>query len=803
MRTLLLFLIAFCSFVSAIVAKSPIPVFHPLSGGITDACSETIGDMTYGRNTFVLLRTEQAAVICIGYNVREVIDLPDADANHIAYGNGRFVVSGNRGNLYCSSDLHEWQRFQFDGTAIHPWEHDLPNQALPYSTQLSLSYHPEHRHFFLETDTGDVFVSRDGSVWGKWTDGTSAPAMPYPQITDTRTVFEHNGNFLMFQRANNLNSVWDAFRSKDGKTWNPSGRLTSNSVPQKAFFRSGTWLVHVGTTISTGIDSTWNTGVDDAYNISGFPVAFSAGRYHHNRILGLKDGSLSEFADGRWNTLGQSSASDLRFLPGLDRFILLHDMQGRVEATYDGSDFATLCQFDDFQPNGIAENRRRLVITGTDSGFRPVVWSSIEPLPSETGLSGTGPVAFVDGGNGIDWTSYPDPEYPGAPKITSFADAFYLATGYHLYRSTDGLYWEKVFEPDPASWISALYTYRDRLWVGTTNYYMVPRIYVPPPEGIDPKNALYSISEASSEWKETVIEDQVYLSRPSLDGPHLLDFAFGVPFSTAIHAQSGSDLSKTFTPWPAFEGSIIWAYGRYYLFTGDMVLKTHFMGFEDADYHAQKETAGTEFEPWIDTGYFGHLKPGADPLIHSTLGEIRVVEKPGFDGVVYILSQRWGALEMKLDDSPYAYSPFDDTIYYINFHAPSDVNFESDAIMDTPFYNHRTQQWTRRLSCEFWEFDQWFPFIQRRVEALKTELSSLMQLIQDGSIADASRSLETIEVEWMILETLKWPASHENHPVDPGVREFRYAQIEAAMEAAKETAAAARQAFRNSYAYEP
>jgi len=78
-----------------------------------------------------------------------------------------------------------------------------------------------------------------------------------------------------------------------------------------------------------------------------------------------------------------------------------------------------------------------------------------------------------------------------------------------------------------------------------------------------------------------------------------------------------------------------------------------------------------------------------------------------------------------------------------------------------------------------------------------------MQLIQDGSIADASRSLETIEVEWMILETLKWPASHENHPVDPGVREFRYAQIEAAMEAAKETAAAARQAFRDSYAYEP
>ena len=73
------------------LSATPLPVFYPQTVRITNPTYERIGDMTFGRDTFVLLEPNQNAVILIGKGVREVIPLPFEDARYISYGNGVFV----------------------------------------------------------------------------------------------------------------------------------------------------------------------------------------------------------------------------------------------------------------------------------------------------------------------------------------------------------------------------------------------------------------------------------------------------------------------------------------------------------------------------------------------------------------------------------------------------------------------------------------------------------------------------------------------------------------------------------------
>ena len=92
---------------------------------------------------------------------------------------------------------------------------------------------------------------------------------------------------------------------------------------------------------------------------------------------------------------------------------------------------------------------------------------------------------------------------------------------------------------------------------------------------------------------------------------------------------------------------------------------------------------------------------------------------------------------MDPENSPYAYSPVDHTTYYINFYAPSDPNFDNDSIFYSPFYNHTTGQWGKRLTCESYSFNQWYSIIEDQLAKVQNLASQLIQYVSDGPVADA------------------------------------------------------------------
>ena len=795
---------------TALSSATQLPVFYPETVRITNPTYERIGDMTFGQNTFALLEVNQNAVILVGRGVREVIPLPYDDARYIEYGNGVFVVIGSRGSISRSTDLHHWDHYHWDGTNILPGPHDLPGNVVTVNNLLSLKYHPDHRHFFVETSNGDVWISPNGANWSVWQDGTSAPETLYPQISDTVAIFEQDGRFLKFERTSGDASIWQVYQSMDGDKWTADGQLASRLTPGKVYYRDGTWLGIVGSTCFLNVGSSWEVEGGSGYP-SGFPAAFSRGRYHHNQILGIRDGYLSEYKNGYWTPLVQTSADALQYLPKLDRFFLLDYSDGTVDATYDGTEVFRVFESENFLPERIAEHQHYLVIVGRDLDNEPVVWSSEGPVSWETGISSDYPVNFIDGGSSIDWSSYPYPEQPRSARLTSDWDYFYLATGYNLYQSTDGLQWEQVFEvdPDTASWITALYEYRGKTWVATTNYAQASHLYVPPPEGIEPQNTLYSRSYMGEDWEQTIVDDQIFVANPSLDGPYLMEYLYGFPSSTVTFAEKGESVERRWAPWISTDGTLVWAYGRYYLFQGNSVAKTHFLGFKDADYFRQVEASedydGSGSLPAVttDTGYFGSLTIYANGYEHSTLGAIDFREKPGTDGVLYLFSDRWGVLEMNLANAPYAYSPVDGTTYYVNFYAPSDPNFDNDSPYYSPFYNHTTGQWGKRLTCEGYSFDQWFEILQTQQVKVRALANELIGYVVDGALADAYSRKATLEAELAILESFRWPSLANNSDVDAATGSERFAKVDAAIVEGEKAVIAATEAFDARYAVIP
>ena len=528
---------------------------------------------------------------------------------------------GTRGSISRSTDLHHWQHFHWNGADILPGTHGLPGNVVTVNNLLSLTYHPDHKHFFVETSTGQIWVSQNGSVWGLWQDGSTVPETTYPQVSETVAAFEHDGRYLKFERANENDAVWQVFQSQDGITWSDDGQFFSSWTPEKAFYRDGTWLGMIAGTCFLNVGNSWQTESDSGYS-GGFPAVFSHGRYHHNQIMGIRDGYLSEYKNGFWYPLAETQASVLQYLPKLDRFILIDYGSGVVDATYDGSEIFRLYESDDFRPEQVAEFNHYLVMVGRNSDNEPVVLSSEGPVSWETGISSDFPVNFIDGGAEVDWSSYPYPDQPRSAKITSDWEGFYLATGYNVYQSEDGLQWQKVLEADTqtASWITALFTYRGETVVATTNYTQSHRIYVPPPEGIDPQNTLYSRRYYGQDWEETIVDDQVFVSRPSLEGPYLMEYLYGFPSSTVTFAENIESIERRWAPWVATDGAIVWAYGRYYLFQGDSVAKTHFLGFKDAQFYKGKEEFGDDHFPYILNGYFGSFIMNPEGMTHHTLG---------------------------------------------------------------------------------------------------------------------------------------------------------------------------------------
>ena len=804
MRKLTILIPFFITLLPSVHAETQLPVFIPQNVRITNSTYERIGDMTYGSGTFTLLETNQHSVILIGEGVREVIPLPYSDARYIAYGNGVFVVIGSQGNVSRSTNLHEWEHLHYDGAQIVPGIKELQGNGFSVNRLLSLKYHPAHRHFFVETSNGQVMISRNGFDWGVWADGVTSPSTPYPQLSDTKAVFKHEGNYLKFERISRNKASWQVYQSRDGSNWTEDGQLKTDFIPQKAFYRNGTWLGKVASTCFLNIGNKWELEPNEGFP-NGFPAVFSRGRYHHNQILGLRNDHLSEFSGSVWSALKASTANSLQFLPDLDRFFLIDYSQGTVDATYDGSQVFRVLDMDGFLPESIAENNHRLVVAGKDADDKPVIWVSATQIPFETGINQDHPVAFVFGGDGIDWSSYLDPENPSSAKITSHLGNFYLATGYHVYRSDDGLNWEKVYETetDTASWISAMYTYRGKLWITTSNYFQASHLYVPPPEGIEPQNAVLSWTNDDGVWNETVIDDQIYISKPSVDGPYLLEYLYGFPSSTITFAQTGVSIERRWAPWVGTDGTIVWAYGRYYLFQGDSVAKTHFLGFKDADYYREKETFGQDYQPNIDTGYFGRLSPTNEAIVHYTLGTIETMEKPGTDGVIYILSPRWGVLEMDPGKTPYAYSPIDGNTYYVNFHAPSDISLDNDSIFYSAFYNHTTHEWGKQLTCESYDFDQWLTIINKQLVKVESLSALLISYVSSGGVADAWSRKATLEAEFAILKSFKWPALSHNGSVEAELQNERAAQLDASIQQGATAMEAAIRAFETRYTFEP
>ena len=318
-----------------------------------------------------------------------------------------------------------------------------------------------HQHFFAETSNGEVLISPNGAEWSVWQDGITTPETPYPQVSDLRVVLEDRGNFLKFERESNQTDMWQVYESTNGSTWSTSGTMQSYATPVKAFKRN-TWVGQAGGGCFLKTGGIWH--VEQYQGVGNqIPVKASEGRFHQYVVAGIKEGMLGQFWGDRWVMHQQVDATDLVFDRGLNRFFLL--ASHAVQSSYDGTGAVTIFENNDFSPSHVVSANHRLLIAGRDADYRPSVFHSVDPISDPQLLDSTGLVAFSDAVSGIDWTSYPFPETAESPRIVSFGGVFYLATGYHLYRSANGSDWEKVYETETYSWITALYVYRNKLWV--------------------------------------------------------------------------------------------------------------------------------------------------------------------------------------------------------------------------------------------------------------------------------------------------------------------------------------------------
>ncbi len=736
-----------------------VPVFVPDSGFyVAHPSYERIGDMAFGKNTFALLETNQDAVISVGIGVREVVPLQIQDARYIAYGNGMFVVAGSKGNFAHSKDLIHWFYVHWDGQQVVPGPKETSG-IISINDILSFTYLPEHQHFFAETSNGKVLISQNGAEWSVWQDGTSTPKKAYPQISDTLVVFEHTGNYLKFERESIKTDTWQVFESSNGTTWTSSGTMVTGATPTKAYKRN-TWVGHAGGGCFLKVGSNWV--VEQYGGVGGnIPAKASQGRFHQYVVAGIKNGMLGQFWGDRWDLHQQVDAEDIVFDRELNRFFLLGF--DKVFSSYDGTRAVPVFENTGFYASDAVGANRRLLIAGRDWEHHPAVFYSVDRISDLQLLDTAGNLAFSDAVSGIDWTSYPYPENAGSPRIASFDGAFYLATGYHLYRSTDGTDWEKVYETEEYSWITALYVYRNKLWVGTTNYFQANHIYTPPPEGVDPKNAVYASADGDI-WSETEVQSQIYLDEPSLEGPKLMEFLYGFPSSTVTLADGGESIARVYEPWGIIEGTLVWAWGRYYLLNEDSTAKTAFQGFRDASYYAQLESGISPQEVVSNTGYLGNMSSNTLHGMHQTLGEVEIVEDAISDSKLYLLSDQFGVVEFFPQKSPYCYSPMDGTTYYINFYTSA---YAEDEGAVQRYYNHTTGEWAAKMTSESFGFEEWYQKTKEQTDALQVEANWLLQLDSaTGSAADGWRRYQRFQVQHRIQEQV-WRCAYLSLSEDP------------------------------------
>jgi len=288
MNKILFFFGTFLCFFQAFSAKLPVFVSDDVRY-VTDPYLERISDITFGKHSFVLIDNVQRTVILIGVGSREVIDPGFPDAKYVAYGNGIFVIVGDRGTVAYSRDLYEWE---ISREAVDAPVYPGPNEGF-----INLIYHPDHAHFFAETMAGEIWVSQNGADWSQWGStlaGDIIPSKEFPKISETEVIFEHEGIFLKFTRETSESTQWSIHESEDGKTWEQTGQIVSRNAPKKAYKRN-TWVGLIESSCFLKVGENWiveNESYRDAMPSYFTEIAYSAGRSYGNVALLIRDRAL-------------------------------------------------------------------------------------------------------------------------------------------------------------------------------------------------------------------------------------------------------------------------------------------------------------------------------------------------------------------------------------------------------------------------------------------------------------------------------------------------------------------------------
>ena len=760
MKSCTSFLIACCALFSPSFSHAKIPVFEPtVSPIVSNPVFEGIQDMTYGKRTYIMLQSKQSAITLVGEGSREVLPVDVDDLRFVAYGNSTCVAVGSEGSIIRSTNFFDWDYFYLGENEIQEGLRPDSEESSYGDIFVSLIFHPDHHHFFAKTILGEIWISTDGGYWSKWGDtrvGDAVPRLEYPMISENEVIFRHDGQFLKVSRASDQTLILS--ESADGTNWIDTGSLATGEedqsqvlpLPSTAFYR-GLWVGSIGENAFFKKAGQWmieyadsGTRDPDFVTIPAADVAYTSGRFFNSMILGLKDGELSEYANGYWIKRGESDARNIEFVEALDRFYLWDDDEG-IYTTYDGRIQTLLLPKDDFQPFSMVAKDGQILVAGTykpegevDSigGLKVATRKIEDPNELDHPQILDFSLQFIEG----------DESYNSPPKLVVHRDYFYVALRSKVFRSADGWIWSEVFEADEHSWITNLFSYRGKLTVFTVNYADIyPRISIRPPAGVEYKNALY-LSQDGQTWEETVQEINTYhLRSRNTRGPAILDYHYNYPLTVSFYGEDLKDLDRAKNGYRINETNV-WANGRFYLFTGLQALKSTYLGFKDSQYYAQLlEHPENPDSVMINTGFFGRLNPHNEPQIdHATLGEVTVEI---WEDQFFVHSDVFGVLRMR--DSPYFVSLADGNTYFINFAA----DYEIDGEQEFRFFNHGSNEWTDQMDAEKFTYDQWRALLDEQFQKITAQRNELEVQAATGKAVRARKELDEFKHELQVFTT--------------------------------------------------